>query len=189
MKILKYILGIVLLLALIFIALGIITPAISYDSEITVSKSAKEAWAVMSDESKAPLWISGFIKNELISGRPNTIGAVSNIHFDEDGKEMIIQETITDIKPYELMAMSFNAEDFMLMDYVMHFTESIGETTIRSKTTATGQGMLERSIVALMKNTMITQEDQNMARLKKLIEENTTNYFPVIEEITKDSIQ
>ena len=189
MKILKYILGITLLLALIFIALGIITPAISYDSEITVSKSAKEAWAVMSDESKAALWISGFIKSELISGSPNTIGAVSNIHFDEDGKEMIIQETITAIKPNELMAMGFNAEDFMLMDYEMNFTESDGNTTIRSKTTATGQGIIAKSMVALLKSSMITQEDQNMGSLKKLIEENTTNYFPVMEKITQDSIQ
>ena len=91
MKILKYVLVVLLILAMIFLALSMITPSISYDSEIIVNKPSEEAWAVMSDESKLPLWIKGFIKSELISGTENTEGAISNIHFDEDGKEMIIQ--------------------------------------------------------------------------------------------------
>lgn len=189
MKILKYLISIVLILALIFLAIGIIVPSTTYDSQITVNKSFNEAWAVMSDESKLPLWLNGYMKSELVSGTANTVGAVSNIHFNQDGQEMIIQETITKIVPNELIAMRFNADDFMLMDYAMHFTESDGKTTIKSQTTTTGQGMMAKSMVALMKNTMITQEETNMASLKKIIEENTTNYFPLLEEIEQDSIR
>ena len=51
-KFLKYFLGIITLLVLLFIAKGFVSPSISYDSEIVVEQSLEEAWVVMSDESK-----------------------------------------------------------------------------------------------------------------------------------------
>ena len=42
MKILKWLLGIVTLLGLLFIAKGFITPTISYESEIRVDKPIKK---------------------------------------------------------------------------------------------------------------------------------------------------
>ena len=45
MKYLKYLLGIIALLGVLFIAKGFLTPTISYTSEIIVDKSPEEAWA------------------------------------------------------------------------------------------------------------------------------------------------
>ena len=62
MKILKWIVGVVAILGLLFFAKGFITPTISYDSEIMVDKPIKEAWAVMSDEGKISQWLKGITK-------------------------------------------------------------------------------------------------------------------------------
>ncbi len=177
MKYLKYLLGIILLLVLLFIGKGMLTPSISYDSEITVNKSVKEAWAVMNDESKLSQWLKGIKTIEHVSGEKGTVGAVTRYTFDQDGQESIILETIKSLKPEEHIAMDFEMEGVMNMDYKVNFSEEDGKTGIKSSTTTTGAGMLMRSMVSFMQGSMQTQEDENMGNLKKLIEENTTDYF------------
>lgn len=183
MKILKYILSILAILCIIFLALGFITPSVSYTSETTVNKSAKEAWAVMSDEENLPKWIKGFKRAELVSGKANSVGAVSNIYIDENGKEMVMKETVTAVKDYEHLAMTFSM-DFMDMDYEMIFTEKDGKTHIQTNSKTIGNGMLAKSIVSMMSATMKKQEDENVNTLKKLIEENTKIYFQ--EEVEEE---
>lgn len=163
------------------------TPSVSYDSEITIEKTAKECWAVMNDESKLSQWIQGYQKSELLSGVAGTKGAVSNVYVVDQGNEMIMKETVNEVIPEKLLAMTFNMEDMSMdMDYKMTFTENNGKTLIKSQTTTTGNGLFARSIVSFMKGMMKSQEDINMNNLKKTIESNTTNYFP--EPVT-DSLE
>ncbi|MCP4971367.1 MAG: hypothetical protein GY932_12345 [Arcobacter sp.] len=66
MKYLKYLLYLVIVLVIVFFAKGFLTPSISYENEVTVNKSAKEAWAVMSDEENLSKWIKGIKKIDLL---------------------------------------------------------------------------------------------------------------------------
>jgi len=189
MKYLKYLLVIVIVLLLAFFAKGLFTPSIYYESEVIVNKPAKEVWAVMSDESKLPEWIKGFKKIELISGTANSVGAISKIYVEDRGEEMIMEETVTNIKPNELLAMTFTM-DFMDMDYEMSLEENDGKTLIKTKSKTAGNGMFAKSMVSFMKSSMKLQEDENLNNLKIIIEENTKNYFPeptaeVTDEIEK----
>lgn len=178
MKFLKYILGIIVLLGILFIAKGFLTPTITYDSEIQVDKPVKEAWAVMNDESKVSQWLKGITDMEHVSGEKGSVGAVTKYTFLENGTESIIFETIKSINPNEHVAMDFEMKDVMNIDYKVNFVEKDGKTNINSTSTVTGLGMFMRSMVSFMKGTMQAQEDENLGNLKKLIEANTTNYFP-----------
>ncbi len=180
MKYLKYLLGIIIVLFLLFILKGIITPSVHYESEVVVNKPVGEAWAVLTDETRLPEWIKGFKRTELVSGTPNTIGAVANVYVEDGDEEMIMEETITNIKPNELIAMTFSM-DFMNMEYEMLLKENDGKTTIKSKSTTVGNGMFAKSIISFMTGAMKAQEDENLNSLKKVIEENTKNYFPETE--------
>ncbi|WP_299442382.1 SRPBCC family protein [uncultured Aquimarina sp.] len=177
MKYLKYLLYLIIVLALIFFGKGFLTPSVSYESEIVVSKPANESWEVISDESNLPKWIKGFKKTELVSGTANTVGAISKIYVEDGGEEMVMEETITAIKPHEHMAMTFTM-DFMDMDYEMFFKEQDGKTTITSKSTTMGNGIFAKSLISFMPGSMKEQEDENLNKLKELIEGNTKNYFP-----------
>lgn len=188
MKYLKYLLGIITVIALLFIGKGMLTPSLSYSSEIMVNKSINEAWAVMNDESKISQWLKGIKEVEHVSGEKGTVGAVTKYTFDEEGQESTILETIHAIRPNEHIAMDFVMEGVMIMDYQVDFTEKDGKTHLKSSTVTKGVGMFMRSMVSFMKNSMQDQEDENMNNLKKLIEENTTNYFPspvvnVVEDV------
>lgn len=188
MKFLKYLLIILVLLAIMFFGNGFLTPSISYESEIVVNKPVKEAWAVMSDDTRISEWLKEIKKIELVSGAKNEVGSVYNIYFEDQDQEMIMKETVTAITPNEHIAMTFTM-DFMNMDYEMHLTEEEGKTHILSKSETTGNGFMARSILSFMKGSMKKQEDTNMNNLKTVIENNTKNYFPepvevpVIEEV------
>ncbi|WP_299887187.1 SRPBCC family protein [uncultured Lacinutrix sp.] len=184
MKYLKYILGIVAILVIVFFLLGIIKPELSYNCEIMVDKPLAESWAVSQDVEKMSDWLVGFQKFEHVSGTPNTIGAVSDVYFITDGQEMVIRETITGIVPNESVSMSFTS-DFMDMDYILSMVSIDGKTKVRTSTKAKGNGIISKSIMALMENSMETQEETNLSHLQKTIENNTKNY--VIK--TEDSIQ
>jgi len=177
MKYLKYLLIVVIVLALIFFGKGLLTPSVSYENEITVDKPANESWAVMSDESNLPKWIDGFKKTELVSGTANTVGAVSKVYVDDNGEEMVMEEKITALKLNEHMAMTFTM-DFMDMDYEMFFKEEGGKTAITSRSNIKGNSMFAKSLLSFMSSSMKTQEDVNLKNLKELIEENSKDYFP-----------
>ena len=185
MKYLKYLLGIIAVLAVLFFGNGFITPSVSYDCEITVDKPIKEAWAVMNDESKVTEWLKDITDMEHISGEKGTVGAVTKYTFNDGNQESVIFETMKAIRPNEHVAMNFNMEGVMDMEYQMNFTEKDGKTHIKSSTVNKGLGMLMRSMMSFIKSSMIEQEDENLSNLKKLIEENTTNYFPepVVETV------
>ncbi|NND16555.1 MAG: SRPBCC family protein, partial [Eudoraea sp.] len=118
MKILKYILGIIALLVIIFILIGVFSSELVYDHEIMVDKPLPESWAVSQDEAKYGDWLDGFIKFEHVSGTPNTVGAVADIYFVDNGQEFVIRETITEIIPNESVSMTFTS-DYSHMDYTL----------------------------------------------------------------------
>ena len=175
MKYLKYILGLIAILVIGFFLIGIISPKLNYDCEVIVEKSATESWAVLQDEEKMPEWLIGYQKTEHLSGTPGPIGAVTLIYFDNDGQQMSIQETITDIIPGKSMSMTFE-DDFMKMDYEISLTTKGGKTTINSSSTAVGNNTVSKSIMALMGGVIKAQEETNLLNLKEVIEQNTKDY-------------
>lgn len=176
MKYIKYAIGIIAIFVIVFLALGFIKPQVTYESEIMVEKPIEESWAVLQDTDKLSDWLPGFQKIEHISGIPGTVGAVSKVYFDNNGENMIIQETITDIVPNEFISMQYES-DFMDMDYKLIVTTVNGKTKIHSSTTAKGNGTISKSVMALMGSYLKQQEETNLSNLKKTIEQNTKNYF------------
>ena len=175
MKYLKHFLGIIAVLFLVFLALGIFKPEISYDCEIVVDKPVAEAWAVTQDEEKLSDWLPTIQKVEHISGTPGTVGAVSDVHFDNDGQMMTIRETITGLVPEESISMTYTS-DFMNMDYTLNMTADNGKTKINTSTTTEGNGLISKSMMVLIAGSIKAQEETNLANLKKTIESNMMEY-------------
>jgi len=179
MKILKTILWILALLFLIFIGRGILTDSVSYESEITVDKPVNESWAVMNDESKISQWLEGITAVKHVSGVKGEVGAVTEYTFNQGGQESTVIETIRSINPEGQIVMDFASPGAMDMAYKVDFAPDGGKTKIKSSTEVTGQGFIMKCLIPWIKGSLVAQEDSNMGKLKKLINENTTDYFPV----------
>ena len=185
MKILKFFLGFLVLLTLIFVIRGLITPSIEYSSDIDVDKPIEEAWEVMQDESKISEWLQGIQDYKHISGEKGTVGAVTEYTFMQGGQQSTVIETIKSITPQKQIKMDFASPGAMDMAYTVDYTTKEGMTNIKSSTIVTGQGFFMKCLMPWLKGTMIAQEDLNMSNLQILINENTTNYFPALETETQ----
>lgn len=186
MKFLKFLLLFVVGLILFALIMGFVKSEISYGHEITVNKSAKEAWAVHQDVSKYNQWLDGFKSIELLNGVEGTVGSTYKIIVQPEGQpdfEMI--ETLESIKEADHISLNMDSE-IMVFDQTTSFSEKDGKTTIKTDSKVSGKGIMMRSMFALMDLFMGSfqkKEVENIENLKKVIENNTTNYFPSPAEI------
>jgi hypothetical protein len=192
MKFLKYLLYILLGLIIIFFATGFIVPKVNYGHKISVNKSVKEAWAVTQDESKYDQWLEGFKSMELISGEYGAVGSkykiIVNPGEGQEDFEMI--ETVVSIKEFEEIYSQYDS-DMMDFEQTMLFDEADGISTVETKSTVMAKSAMMRSMFALMEilgGAFQSQEEKNIEALKKLIEENTTDYYPTPKLIESDTI-
>lgn len=160
-----------MLLLLIILIRGLMTPSLTYETSTTVNRTASEAWNVINDPSNSLSWIEGFTKSELLSGSKGKAGAVSNVYLFEGANEMIMEETITEIIRNEKMVMTYKLGP-MAMDYAMTLTESNGKTTISSRTETRGIQFIGKMILPWMSSNMKANEDKNLQNLKSVIEKN-----------------
>ncbi len=185
MKILKYVLFTVIGLLLIYIAIGLMNPFVHYSYEFKVNKPLAEAWAVTQDDSKYHQWLDGFKSMELVSGERNTVGSKYKIIVNpgEGQPDFEMIETLIAIEEFEHIEMHFDS-DFMDFEQIYSMEEVNGETTVKSDAKVIGKNVFSRSMFALMEilgGSFSAQEAKNMEGLKKVIEENTTDYYPASE--------
>ena len=189
MKTIKYILYIILGLLAIFLLLGFIVPTIEYGHEITVDKPIKEAWAVQQDETKFPLWLKGFKSIELIEGEYGAIGSKYKIIVEpEPGQQFEMIETLLSKKEFDHMKLAFDS-DFMEFRQTTSFKEVGGKVKVKTDSEVQGKGMMMKSMFALMHifgDSFQKGEETNINALKKVIDENSTDYYP--EPEIKESI-
>jgi len=182
MKFLKYLFFSIVGFILIFLAIGILKPTVKYGHEITVNKPLKEAWAVHQDASKYGDWLAGFKSIDLTEGQLNAVGSKYKVVVNpgEGQEDFIMTETIISKKDFDHIGLNFDSE-MMIFDQTTSFSESDGKTTIKTDSKVKGKGTMMRSMFALMD--MLTssfqkQEVENIENLKKVIEANTTDYYP-----------
>ncbi len=166
-----------------------IKPTVSYGHEITVDKSLKEAWAVSQDESKFSQWLKGFKSIELISEEEGKSGSKYKIVVSpgEGQPDFEMIETLVSWKEFELVEMSFDNESMQIDQTITH-SESNGKTTIKTHSKTKAKGIVMRSMFAIMDmfDAFQAQEEKNIEALKKVIEENTTDYYPVPEVVEEE---
>lgn len=171
MKILKYLLGGLAALAILFILIGVFQPEIHYTTTISVNKSAAEAFAVFRDESKTKDWLINWVSSEPVKGTPNEVGSQHKITMNYQGNPFEMLETIKIYQPGEQYAMHLDS-DMLAMDIDIRFQpEGTNKTVITAENTIKGKGMIMRSIMALSKSATAEEDQQNYDRLKQLIEE------------------
>lgn len=184
-KFLKYFLFVILGLILLYFLIGFVP--VKYDYEIEVDKPLNEVWAVVQDDSKYDQWLEGFRSIELISGTQNEVGSKYKVIVEpQPGSEFEMTQTLLAIDEFKKVDMHYDSE-FMDFLYTITFSESDGKSKVRTDSNVKGKNFLMKPMFSLMEmlgGAFSAQEGKNMEALKKVIEENTTDYYPVeIEEV------
>jgi carbon monoxide dehydrogenase subunit G len=182
MKFLKILIGIILILIIAFILIGLLKPSINYGHEIEVNKSAKEAWAVHQDDSKFGEWLDGFKSIEHVGGEYNKIGSTYRVVVEPgDGQgEFVMTEKLKDMEEFKFVDFEFDS-DMMMFFQKTSFDEQDGKTKIKTESRVEGKGIMMKSMFAIMDmltGSFQSQEEKNINALKKVIDENTKDYYP-----------
>lgn len=193
MKFLKYLLITIVVLVLAFFAIGMIHPEVEYGSEIIVNKSIEEAWAVGEDESKYHLWLDGFKSMELIEGEHGEVGSKYKIIVNpgEGQPDFEMVETLLEHEEFDHVSMHFDSE-MMDFEQVITYSETEEGVSIKTASKVIGKGAVMRSMFALMEKmggAFTSQEAKNQNALKNVIEENTTDYYPVEVEAELEEVE
>ncbi len=193
MKFLKYTFVVIVVLIAAFYAVGLMFPEVEYGAEIVVNKPIEEAWAVSQDESKYSLWLEGFQSMELIDGEYGEPGSKYKIVVipQEGQPEFEMIETLVSKADNESVHMLFDSE---MMDFEQKilFSEQEDGVHVKTESLVIGKGLSSKAMFAIMEMAgaaFTVQENKNMNNLKKVIEENTTDYSPESEPVVSDSLE
>ena len=97
--------------------------------EQTIDASLRTVWAAFNASSNKRRWQQNFESYTHMSGDPGQQGAISELTFNENGKMMVISETITESRAPDFLSAIYESK-YSSTIIVNHF-ESIGESTTR----------------------------------------------------------
>ncbi|MCG3166178.1 MAG: hypothetical protein POELPBGB_01954 [Bacteroidia bacterium] len=170
-KIIFILLGIIGALILGFIAIGFIKPTYNGGVTVTVNAPVSTTFAVFNDTANMRKWMDNFKRIENISGAENEVGSKWKLVYDENGRDLVMTETITAFEQDKLFA--FNMEDeYFKMDIEIRFEEKDGKTIITQTDKGEGKNLPARSMVAIMGSLGLMQKQQQgmYNKLKDLVE-------------------
>lgn len=169
MRILKWVGGILAAIVVIFFLIGVFVPTFTYVSRIEVNAPVEHAWAVFNDESRVGEWMTGFKSIETISGNPNEVGSKFRLVFEEDGKEIVMTETMTAFEPHERFAFDL-VNEVMNVNVDIRFASSGGKTEITATSLVDGNNIFWKSLLPLFKSGFEDRSQEMYDKLKTLIE-------------------
>ncbi len=168
-KIIFILLGIIATLIIGFIVIGLVKPTCHTACSVTVNAPASKTFEVFNNPENMGKWMDNFISIENISGEKNQIGSKWKMVFNENGRELVITETITAFEQDKLFAFEFE-DEFAKFLIQIHFDEVNGQTTISQTSDGEGKGMAAKSMIALMRGVMEKQQIGMYNKLKELVE-------------------
>lgn len=137
--------------------------------EQTIDASLETIWAAFNNSANKGRWQQNFEAYKHTTGDPGQSGAISELTFNENGKMMIVNETITECREPDFLSASYESK-YASTIIVNHF-ESIDENTTRwtSWCNFTFKGFMK--IMALfIAGTIRKRTEDDMHRFKLMVE-------------------
>ena len=187
MKILKWILGILLLLLLAFLLLGWLNPEYNESITTVIDAPVEKTFALANDEQHMDKWLENFKSMELIEGDGKSKGSKWKVTFDENGKEFDMIETVTDYVENERFAFDID-DEFGKYNISLNFEEKDGKTVLTEKMVGAAKGIFGKAFLALMKSSIKKQKTGWYEKLKAFVESaDWTPPAPILPEV--DSLE
>jgi len=137
--------------------------------EQKIDASLETVWAAFNNSSNKERWQQNFESYKHRTGDPGQPGAISELEFNENGKIMTVNETITECREPDFLSASYESK-YAATIIVNHF-ESIGENTTcwTSWCKFTFKGFMK--IMALfIAGTIRKRTENDMHRFKLMVE-------------------
>ena len=171
MKILKTAFIIILIGILVYFIIGLLTPPISQEVAMDIEQPAEEIFSTLTDQSKMTKWIPGLASVKQISGRPNTVGSVSEFVFERDGLEIPVLVKINDYKKNESMNLTLTY-DKLVSDVQIKVIPVGNNSKLDISYKIAGNSLMTKTAIPFIKPLIKKYSEMDLEELKKLLEKS-----------------
>ncbi len=169
MKIFKYIALLLFALLVIFFAIGLFNPSVTYSNKIVIDATPSKSYTVFMDTARMKEWMPGYSSFKLLKGKAMEKGSTWKLVLLQDGQEYEMNETITTIIPD--VQYSFDLENAVLKNSIdMYFIAKGSQTELVANNTVRGNNIMWRSLFFIFKWKLHEQSQLMYEDLKKSIE-------------------
>ncbi|MCA9717473.1 MAG: SRPBCC family protein [Myxococcales bacterium] len=168
-KVLKFVLGLVLVLVLGFFAAGLVIPTLSYETSVEVERPVETAWRVFMDGERMSQWMTNLQRVETIAGEPGMVGSQFRLVFDENGEEVVVSEMVTEVRKHEVYAFTIES-DSVGGNAAVRFEDLGMRTRVTIRNELQGQNPVWQSLIVISQGFMRDRQLEQLNKLKQLIE-------------------
>jgi ligand-binding SRPBCC domain-containing protein len=161
--------GIIVFLFGAFLCLGFLYPILTSEARVTINKPRDVVWAYFINQKNLKDWLPNVKSIENISGEPMTAGSKFKMTFEENGREIVMTETMTEVKEKEVFAFILENEVIKANDRIT-FIDKGNQTEVVENNTFEGGNIFWKSLFALMKSSFQKNSQASYDRLKTNIE-------------------
>ncbi len=138
-------------------------------TEITIDADRDTVWREFDDSDNLPKWQPTLKSFTHKSGTPGEPGAVSEVVYDENGRDVVMTETLTEKRVPDFMAGTYDSA-WSTAVIVNHF-ESVGEGQTRWAFYANHRFKGVFKIIGwLLRRPIVSRTEDYMRRFKLLVE-------------------
>lgn len=143
--------------------------AVKHKFEISIDASRETVWAAFDNPDNMRRWQQNFQSYTHKSGEPGREGSVAELVFDENGKKIVLKETVTERREPDFLAGIYQSDHGTTL-IVNHF-EEIDENTTRwtSWCNFTFRGLM-KIISLFIAGSIRKRTEGDMERFKLMVE-------------------
>lgn len=169
MKILKTALIIILIGILVYFIIGLLTLPVSQEVAMELDQPAEKIFSTLTNQSKMTKWVPGLASVKQVSGKPNTIGSVSEFVFKRDGMEIPVLVEINDYKEDESMNLTLTHEK-LVSDVQIKVIPVGNSSKLDISYKIAGNSLLTKTAMPFIKPLIKKYSEMDLEEVKKLLE-------------------
>lgn len=187
MKTVLTVLGILLLVAVLFVLIGVVSPGQKTETKVSVNAPIEHTWDIYNNQELLKEWVPGLKNIRLTSSKGGTVGSEYELTIvDPSGAESTSHQTITSMDRPNRFEIDY--QNSMVTGSTSILFESLGDSTLlTAKNEYIGSSILLRSVLHFFAAKITNQTQQQYLDLKTLVE-STYNQHQLTEPIKSDSL-
>jgi len=170
MKILKTALIIILIGIVVYFIIGLLTPPISQEVAMELPQPADEIFKTLTNQSKMTNWVPGLASVKQVSGKPNSVGSVSEFIFERDGTEIPVLVKINNYIEYESMNLTLT-HDKLISDVQIEVVPQGEISKLDISYKIVGNSLMTKTAMPFIKPLIKKYSEMDLKELKNLLEQ------------------
>ena len=170
MKILKTALIIIIIGIVVYFIIGLLTPPISQEVAMELQQPADEIFKTLTNQSNMTNWVPGLASVKQVSGKPNSVGSVSEFIFERDGTEIPVLVKINNYIEYESMNLTLT-HDKLISDVQIEVVPQGEISKLDISYKIVGNSLMTKTAMPFIKPLIKKYSEMDLKELKNLLEQ------------------